>query len=168
MLILYFIAIIILIGIDQLLKFWAVEKLSPVGSIPLLGTKENPILQFHYLENNGAAFSSFAGMRWVLVGLTAVLLVACFLLLLRYYHKSIVFSLGLVLVFSGGIGNMIDRIFRGGLVVDFIDIAVIHFPVFNFADCCVVIGAFLVAFYMLFLDKAPKSKQCNEKAEVDD
>ena len=56
---------------------------------------------------------------------------------------------------AGGIGNLIDRIFRGGDVVDYLDIRLFHFAVFNFADCCICIGVFLILLYMLF-DKSGK------------
>ena len=60
------------------------------------------------------------------------------------------------LIVAGGIGNLIDRIFRG-FVVDMIEVTFINYPVFNFADICVVIGAILFCAYVLF-DK--------EKAEI--
>ena len=49
-------------------------------------------------------------------------------------------------------GNMIDRVFLG-YVVDFIEAVFIDFPVFNVADICVTVGAFLMAIYLIFLDK---------------
>jgi signal peptidase II len=53
-------------------------------------------------------------------------------------------------VLAGGLGNMLDRIFRGGMVVDFLHATFINFPIFNVADCAVVIGAgLLILYYML-------------------
>jgi signal peptidase II len=59
-------------------------------------------------------------------------------------EKPLVWSVALIL--AGGIGNLIDRIIHG-YVVDFLSFW--SFPVFNFADCCVVIGTFLLLFHML-------------------
>ena len=70
-------------------------------------------------------------------------------------HKSnrfVVISLSLIV--SGGLGNIIDRIFRNGLVVDYLDVKLFKFAIFNFADCCVVIGVILLLVYMLFFDKS--------------
>lgn len=55
-------------------------------------------------------------------------------------------------VAAGGIGNLIDRIFRG-FVVDYLDFCWIHYPVFNFADCCVVVGIFVIAGYVFWNEK---------------
>ena len=74
----------------------------------------------------------------------------------RTTHPLIVSSLGLII--SGGIGNLIDRFFRGtelfyGKVVDYIDFRIINFAVFNFADCCVCIGAALMILYVILYDQ---------------
>ena len=53
------------------------------------------------------------------------------------------------LILSGGIGNLIDRIFRDGKVIDFLHATFINFPIFNVADCAVVIGAGLLIFYFV-------------------
>ena len=64
---------------------------------------------------------------------------------------------------SGGIGNMIDRVFRGGSVVDFLHFEFFpSFPVFNIADCAIVLGAVLLALYFIFdLVKEEKQKKSN-------
>lgn len=65
----------------------------------------------------------------------------------------------MTLIVSGGIGNIIDRIFRGGLVVDYLDVQLFDFAVFNFADCCVTIGAVLLLIYIIFFDKGSNIKK---------
>ena len=92
-------------------------------------------------------------MRWILVGVTAALMVFCIYYMIK--HKSnrfVVISLSLIV--SGGLGNIIDRIFRNGLVVDSLDVKLFKFAIFNFADCCVVIGVILLLVYMLFFGKS--------------
>ena len=65
-----------------------------------------------------------------------------------------------VLIWAGGVGNMIDRIFRG-YVIDFINLSFVDFFVFNFADCCVVIGCGLLLLYLI-LDTVREIRQKGE------
>ena len=67
----------------------------------------------------------------------------------------------LTLIISGGLGNIIDRLFRGGRVVDYLDLQLFDFAIFNFADCCVTIGAALLLIYILFFDKSGKKSQAD-------
>lgn len=163
MLIFSLIAAAVLVLIDQLIKLWAVGILQDKGSIPFLHFGDLEILDLTYLENSGAVFGSFAGMRWLLIGITSVMLIACLWGIIRYGKTSKLLDTSLVLVFAGGIGNLIDRIFRGGLVVDYIEVKLFDFAIFNFADCCVVIGVCLFILYILF-GTAPK-KQEQEQTE---
>ncbi|MEG1994096.1 MAG: signal peptidase II, partial [Oscillospiraceae bacterium] len=75
----------------------------------------------------------------------------------KIQNKCLIISL--VLIISGGVGNLIDRI-RLGFVVDYLDFRLINFPVFNFADCCVVIGTALVLIYVFFIE--PKEKKMKD------
>lgn len=163
MLIFSLIAAAVLVLIDQLIKLWAVGILQDKGSMPFLHFGDLEILDLTYLENSGAVFGSFAGMRWLLIGITSVMLIACLWGIIRYGKTSKLLDTSLVLVFAGGIGNLIDRIFRGGLVVDYIEVKLFDFAIFNFADCCVVIGVCLFILYILF-GTAPK-KQEQEQTE---
>ena len=64
----------------------------------------------------------------------------------------------MTLIISGGFGNIIDRLFRGGLVVDYLDVQLFDFAIFNFADCCVVVGVVLLLIQILFFDKSTSQK----------
>ncbi len=170
--ILAWVAIVFLVVLDQLFKYWASVSLQPIGTASFIHFGNFDILGLRYLENSGAVFGSFAGMRWVLVGVTAVLIIACIIGLIRYPHRSKWLSVGLVLVIAGGIGNLIDRLFRGGLVIDYLEIRLFHFAIFNFADCCVVVGVIMLLAYFLFADtiskhKAKKKEAITEKMEED-
>ena len=66
-----------------------------------------------------------------------------FLMITKKVHRT-VYLASISLILGGGIGNLIDRIFNEGLVVDFIDFRLINFPIFNFADICAVCGAGLL------------------------
>ena len=78
-------------------------------------------------------------------------------------NKLLVISL--TMLTGGALGNFIDRIFRG-YVVDFLDFCLINFPIFNVADCFVVIGAILIAIYILFF--SPDFPSDKKKKEDDD
>ena len=54
------------------------------------------------------------------------------------------------MILGGAIGNMIDRIFRGGAVIDYLDVQLFNFAIFNFADCFITVGTALLAVYILF------------------
>ena len=134
---------------DQLLKYWVVRHLEIGQSAAFLPG----LVQLTRLHNTGAAWGSFSGSTALLTAVTAVLLVAVAWLVLK---KDIRHPLGLcaaMLVLGGGIGNMIDRICRG-YVVDMFDLEFMSYPIFNLADCFVVVGVILGAvYYLWFYDK---------------
>lgn len=69
------------------------------------------------------------------------------------------------MILGGALGNMIDRIFRNGAVVDYLDLKLFNFAVFNFADCFVTVGTVLLMIYILFFseDKTPKQEHTDDK-----
>jgi signal peptidase II len=73
----------------------------------------------------------------------------CFAMLLKHGLKNKLLFWAITLVLSGGIGNMIDRIFNGGVVIDFLHFEFIDFPVFNIADCAIVLGGGLLILYFI-------------------
>ena len=152
MTVLCLISIVILIFIDQIIKIWAMSSLMPIGTVPIL----NEVFHLTYIKNYGAAFSILQNKTYFLIAVTSVAI--CFALYLlvskKIQNKCLITSV--VLIIAGGIGNLIDRI-RLGYVVDYLDFRLINFPVFNFADCCVVIGTALVLIYVFFIE--PKEKK---------
>ena len=106
-----------------------------------------PILQLRRVHNYGAAWSSLSGARWLLIAATAIGIGALVWLLLKIVRHGLgVWALTMVI--GGGIGNLIDRIFRG-YVVDMFDVMLFNYPVFNVADCFVVVGTILGLVYYL-------------------
>lgn len=146
---------VLLIAVDQIVKNWAAEVLTK-GEITVI---EN-VLYFKYTENTGVAFSMFSDNRWILVGVTALMLiiVLAFFLSGKVTDKLEQFALSLML--AGGVGNLIDRISLG-YVIDFIDVRIINFAIFNIADMCICIGAFLVVIAVYLSDK----REAEEKEE---
>lgn len=137
--------IVLLTVIDQLTKYAAVMTVKENGPKEFLFG----LFQFRYVENTGAAFSSFADNTVVLTVITAVILAGCLILLLSKKIKSKFMNVCLLLVISGGLGNLIDRIVNG-FVVDFIEPLFVNFAVFNFADCCITVGAIFMIAYQIY------------------
>ena len=145
-----------LLALDQWLKLWITANLPLGESIPLLPG----LVELLTVHNYGAAWSSFSGQRFLLLGVTAVIIVVVTVLLARRVVRHPLGVAACFLLVSGGVGNLVDRL-RLGYVVD-----MFHFefwpsyPVFNVADICVVCGALLGAVYYLWLyekyDAKPK------------
>ncbi len=133
---------VILLGvlIDQISKLLAVKFLKPVHSVPIF----EGVLHLTYSENRGAAFGILENARWLFISFSSVAIVGLSLYIFLGLCESKLYSVGMPLIISGGIGNMIDRLALG-YVVDFIDFTLIDFAIFNLADSLVCIGAgFLV------------------------
>lgn len=145
------------IGLDQLSKFLAVKLLAPIESVPLW----EGVLHLTYVENRGAAFGMLADHRWVFMSISSVAIIAIALYLYSGRNTSKLYTAALMMIVSGGIGNMIDRIALG-YVIDFIDFALIDFAVFNIADSIVCIGAGLLIL-SLVLDIIKEAKAEKEK-----
>lgn len=106
-------------------------------------------MDFFYVRNGGGAWGFLDGYTWILLSVTVVTMIICVALLLKYGLNNKTLFWAITLILSGGIGNLIDRVFRGGSVVDFLHLKFIDFPVFNVADCAVVLGACLLILYFL-------------------
>ncbi len=116
------------------------------------GKLNTVIPKFFYLTkvyNEGAAWSTFSGSVYLLIGIA---IVAFFLLLI--YQKSFLENkknmVTFGLIYGGLFGNLVDRIFRGH-VIDYLkfDFGTYEFPVFNLADIAIVIG-FILIIYSIF------------------
>lgn len=147
-------SILIMILLDQLVKYWTVSSLKPVGSIPILQN----VFHLTYVENRGAAFSILQGQKIFFVAITILVLAVIFIAFRREWIMHFTGKCALILVAGGAIGNFIDRLFRG-FVVDMFDFCLINFPVFNVADIFVVCGGFLLIYYVMF--KHPDSEKNN-------
>ena len=152
---LYVLLFIALIAADQLLKYWTVTHLALGESAAFLPG----FMQLTRLHNYGAAWSSFSGRTVFLLILTAVLLIAVAVLLFKRIVRHPLGVIAGTLILGGGVGNMIDRLLHG-YVVDMFDLLLFDYPIFNLADCFVVVGAILGAvYYLWFYDKYDKRKK---------
>ncbi len=135
----------ILVGVDQFSKYLAVEYLSNSEYFTVI----SGILRLRYVENTGAVFGSFSNHTIPLTIFSVLLLVGAIFLLVTNKNRSKFMNVCLVLMISGGIGNIIDRI-RLGYVIDFIEPVFVNFAVFNFADCLITVSAFLIIGYLIY------------------
>ncbi len=134
-----------LVGVDQLTKWLVVTHLQRGEFIRVCS-----FLKIKHTDNTGIAFGLWSDGGRALPLLAAVCIVLLLLWGSRYARQSGVVGWSLALLVGGALGNMVDRI-RVGRVTDFIDVS--FWPVFNFADTCVVIGALLLLVHGLFLHK---------------
>lgn len=153
----------LLVGLDQLTKWLTVVYLKngePLTVIP-------KVLEFTYVENEGAAFGMLQGGRWFFVVLTAILMIALGVFVLTgQFRRFRMFNISATLVLAGGIGNLIDRAIQG-YVVDMIRVTFIDFPVFNVADCCVVVGSILLLIFFLFFYEETTPAEASHGNETD-
>lgn len=155
-----------LLGLDQWLKNWITGNLPLGESMPLLPG----IVELRTVHNYGAAWSSFSGQRWLLLGVTCCIILVILFLLTRRIVRHPVGLAACFLIISGGIGNIMDR-FRLGYVVDMFHLEFWpSYPVFNVADICVVCGAILGAIYYLWIyekyDAKPKKGEENGDSDL--
>ncbi len=150
-----------LVAVDQLLKLLALRYLAGNPSMELIPG----LLQLTYVENRGAAFGIFQGRVGLLSLVTLAVLVILILFLLKGKIQHPVGRWSFCLIIAGGFGNLIDRVFRS-FVVDYLDISpLFSFPVFNFADCCVVCGSILLVLYFLHFEGKEHSSPADEIQE---
>ena len=135
--------------LDQITKYLVLAKIplhSQVDFIPGL-------VSLTYVQNDGAAWSSFSGMQWLFA-----LIFAAFTLgvVWEYRKKSLGFTKFewwcIAAIYGGGLGNMIDRL-RFGYVVDMIQTDFMNFPVFNVADCFICCGCIVLIVHLVFFNK---------------
>lgn len=153
---------VILIAVDRITKNWAAQALAS-GDIAVI----DKVLYFRYTENTGVAFSMFSDNRWVLVGVTSVMLVVALAFFLSGKIKDKLELFALSLIIAGGVGNLIDRLSLG-YVIDFIDVRIINFAIFNVADMCITIGAILVCIAAFAAEKREKREQESKQKALDE
>ena len=151
------------IGLDQLTKWLTVVNLEEYESFPVW----QDVFHFTYVKNTGMAFGMLKDHRWVFMVFSTIAIVALIVYLFRFRPESRWMQVSMAMIIGGGIGNMIDRVFLG-YVVDFIDVTLINFAVFNIADSFVCIGAGIMILCLVLdlikeikLEKAKKAEEQN-------
>ena len=133
-----------------------ITKALVLANIPLYGQVEvlPGIVGLTYVQNKGAAFSSFQGMQWLFAVIFVVFTVA---VVWEYAKKAMPFTTlerwCIAAIYGGGLGNMIDRV-RFGYVVDMIETQFMEFPVFNVADSFITCGCILLMAHLILFNRA--------------
>lgn len=141
----YAILVVVLVALDQLVKYLVVQNIQPGEHIPFLPH----ILDLTYVENTGAAFSMFEEHTWMLTLVSLVVSVALAWAVWTKFFNHPVGRTALAVLLAGAVGNLIDRAMQG-FVVDMFHVLFMKFAVFNVADICVVLGGIWAAAYYLF------------------
>ena len=139
-----------LVVLDQVTKYIAEESIQ-------LGARVEVIPNFLYMahvRNEGAAWGLFAGQMWFFYIMSAIALVIFgYFAVSINFKKAFFYSLSIVFLISGTLGNLIDRV-QFGHVIDFIDVYIFsyNYPVFNVADILLTIGTIGLGIDILFLE----------------
>ncbi|HHU27891.1 TPA: signal peptidase II [bacterium] len=165
----FFLITVLLVVVDQVTKvlFQSYLKGVPNQSVEIIPN----LFSWRLVYNDGAAWSMFSGNRIFLSGISIVASIGIIFAIFYYLKKSRFLVIILSIILAGAIGNGIDRIFKNGLVIDFIDFNFFlpfnsRFPIFNFADICVSVGGFLLVCYVIYVDiKETRDKKKNIKAD---
>lgn len=136
------------IGFDQWTKYLAVKNLKYKSPFVIW----DGVFELYYSENRGAAFGMMQGKQGFFFLIAAIVIIVVFYLLCKMpsERKYLPFTGCLFLLVSGAAGNMIDRLSQG-YVVDFLYFKLINFPIFNVADCYVVVSTALLMVLFLFV-----------------
>lgn len=139
------IAIALMVGADQIIKLLVIKYLEPMGSLPLI----DGFIRLRYAENTGAAFGSFSGQTKLLSAFTFAIIIVGLIYLFTKKRKVDVEYVCIALIIAGGVGNLIDRVFRG-YVVDYIEPLFVDFAVFNFADILVTCSSVVLVIWLFY------------------
>ena len=154
------VAMLALVALDQIIKLLVLNYLEPIGSFPLI----DGFIQLNYAENTGAAFGSFSGHTNLLSIFTLIVIVVGIFALMLKKIKFGVEYVCVALIISGGLGNLIDRLFRG-YVVDYIEPLFIDFAIFNFADILVTCSAIVLIIWLIYDIYRDSKKEKDSKNE---
>jgi signal peptidase II len=141
----------VVIAVDRWTKQWVGKRLGLGQAIVVVPN----VFRITHVLNTGAAFSMFENMnehtvRNLLVAFSVVAVIVVLVLLWKLGKAFTMTSVALALILGGAVGNLYDRVMYSH-VVDFLEVHIVHYhwPDFNVADSCIVIGACLLLLEML-------------------
>lgn len=140
----------VLVLLDQMTKYLAIVNLKGNPAVVLI----EGVLELQYVENRGIAFSLFQDRKILILitGFCVLAVILYFLLKIPEEKKFRIVHILMAVLIAGAVGNIIDRI-RFDFVVDFISFVLINYPVFNVADCFIVVSAIILFFLFMFVYK---------------
>ena len=145
----YVLFTVAVVAADQWTKYLTVSNIALYQDIDFIPG----FLVLTYVQNTGAAFSSFEGQQWLFALIFAVFTAA---VLWEYFRSPMPFSKFerwcIAAIYAGGLGNMIDRV-RLRYVVDMIETKFMNFPVFNVADCFITCGCIAMMVSLVLFNK---------------
>ena len=146
----YFLICALMVAVDQISKYFAVINLK--GRENAVWIKN--VFELQYVENDGAAFSSFSGKQGFLLVVTIVVMLFVIFEFVRIPDgkRYAWLRIDFLMIVAGALGNMIDRV-RQGYVVDFFYFVPINFPRFNVADIYVTLAMPLLIILLFFVYK---------------
>ena len=147
--ILSIVLVIVLLGIDLLLKYLVSTYLTTVNII-------DNFFSLTYVLNDGAAFSLFASRTYLLI-LIALICLFFIIYELKNNLDDRVLSIGYSLVLAGLLGNFLDRL-MDGYIIDYLSFKIFtyNFPIFNFADILIVVGIIIVIIKEILKERGKK------------
>ena len=170
LLIISLVVALVLVGVDQLIKYLIVQNYEVctgyIKSYYTFSIGDFDVFSLTHIRNSGAGWSILEGKTVFLIAFTSlIMLVILFYMIIQRKTMNKFEMLSLALILAGGVGNLIDRArmiidpeFTG--VIDYIKLDFINFPIFNFADICVIVGgiSLIVVFAVLEAKAAKKNK----------
>ena len=150
---------VLLLGADQLTKYL-------VSAGFTLGERReflNGFIDLTYIHNRGGAWGLLYGKTYILIPITVIVMAVCIILYKKHGKKNKLLFWAIMLVLSGGVGNMIDRL-ASGSVTDMICFDFVDFPIFNVADIFITVGCAALVLCVLISDgkKKPRKDTAND------
>lgn len=149
-----FIITFAIVLLDQVTKYIVVMHIpinAEVDFIPFF-------INLTHVKNKGASFGMFADYRWVFMVFSTFAIIAIIIFLIKHSKRHLLLTVSLSFILGGGIGNMLDRVFRTE-VVDFFRFTFVEFAIFNIADMFITFGAILLGIYIIFYEKTEVKKE---------
>jgi signal peptidase II len=158
----------LIVALDQFFKQWILRTLDigETGPVIIPG-----LLGLTRWENDGAMLNILSGQQWLLAAIAFGAAIVLVMILLRY-NEGFWGTIGLAAVLGGTIGNLADRLFNDGKVVDMFETLFMRFPIFNIADIFITLGfiTFLIHFIIITIktEKAEKAEKAGQYTDDED
>lgn len=154
-----------IVALDQWAKALtlAADQAGKLPSDRILG-----LFRISHVENRGAIYGILQGQTWLFIVVMVLFLAIIGVIIWRKWVTKKFEWLCLAMIAGGGIGNLIDRAFRGGSVTDMIEFTFVKFPVFNVADCFITVGCVLLLLYVLLFDRGTGEPALPEEDAAED
>lgn len=137
--------IAIMVALDLFIKKIVLQNIALYEKVSFI----DGLFGWTYIQNTGVAWGRFNSNPQLLSVVTGIIIVLGLIYLIGPFKKPLAYDIFIPMIIAGGLANTIDRVMRG-FVVDYIETLFIDFPVYNFADCLVCVGAFSLVIYLIY------------------